>query len=105
MQWNGQLILLERYLVMKFGSGIKIVNYDFSLKQTLGYVCPDERNAFGYNAEGFDNPIGFGADQGFISAPGFRVEVPSAIIFDINEMRANIDVRQIGASEYEIIIV
>ena len=105
MKWNGQLILLQRYLNLKYGSGIIIENQDFQQKGILGYPCPDERNVTGYDAENFNNPLCFGADEGFLSSVGFIVKVPSAIIFDHNEMRATIDFYQIGSSDYEIEII
>lgn len=102
LKWNGQLIKLQRLLQIKFGDGILIVNQDFAEKKTIAYPVADERNVIAAVVADTTNPVSTVAATGFVTGVGFIVQVPVAIIFDEDEMRAVIDYYQIGTSDYVI---
>lgn len=105
LSWNGQRILLQRYLQLKFGSDlITIVNSSPSSSVQIEYPVDNLANPITYEAPLFTNPVYSEAGEGMIGA-NFTVNVPSTVSFDQNQMRAIIDRYLINYKSYIIQIV
>jgi hypothetical protein len=104
MKWNAQRILLQRALILKFGVGIVVVNQNPSSWVLIGYAADDSRNPVAAITPEFSNVIGQVAGTGTFGTIGFIVEVPMAIVFDQNEMKAFINL-YVQQSTYSIVII
>lgn len=104
MKWNAQRVLLQRALQLKFGAGIIVENQDASGWVTIGYVADNSINPVATVCPNLDNLIGFVAGTADFAGVGFLVKVPSVIVFDLNAMRAFINL-YVQQSSYTIEIV
>ena len=102
MKWNGQRIVLERFLQLKFGSGITIENYNLSRKPLIVGATGSEANPILKTTGTYSNPI-VGASGSAYSFVGFSVKIPSHITYDEAAVRAVVDYYLIGRSSYTII--
>jgi hypothetical protein len=91
MKWNTQRILVERALQIKFGAGIVVENQASSSFVLIAYSVADSRNLVASIAPSFSNPVAGLVGLGSFSSAGFIVKVPSSIVFDMNQMKAFIN--------------
>jgi hypothetical protein len=104
LSWNGQRMLLQRYLQLKFGDGILIENSSSASLVAIEYEAPNLANAVTFVAPEFTNPIhGQGGDA--MLGANFVVKVPVSIVFNENEMRAVINNYLINYKNYIIQLI
>ncbi len=101
MKWTGQTIMLERLLNLKFGNGITIQNLDPTGTVQIEYEAANQNNPITYLSPEFANPVRGEAGEGLIGT-GFLVNVPAAINFSQDEMKAVINKYLINYKTYVI---
>ena len=104
LSWNGQRILLQRYLELKFGNGIIIENSGSAAGVQIEYEADNVSNPINFVAPEFTNPIAGVAGVGSPDA-NFTVKVPASVTFNENEMRAVINSYIINYKNYTIEII
>jgi len=101
MIWNGQKMVLERFLQLKFGEGITICNRESSKKVLVAYPAPDTRNLITYPSPSIINPISIQGGEGdFFN--GFIIKVPIALKDKELQIRSEVVKRQIGPAPFKI---
>lgn len=103
VSWNGQKILLERYLNIKYGAGITITNQDFSAQVIFLSDAPSESNILIGDCPDYLNPIIADSATGSLLTSGFTVNVPAGLNADLNEIRAVVEFYLIGSSSFEVV--
>lgn len=101
LKWNGQTILLQRLLQIKYGSGITIENLNQSLNVQIEFESDNLGNPITEQSPEFSNPTNAQAGDGVLGV-GFKVNVPGGILFSESEMRAVINEYIIGYKTYQI---
>lgn len=101
IKFNGQTIKLEKLLQNKFGPGIYIVNNGASLDS---FLIGDGVDTGSYIGDGPDVDAWIGEDYN-PALTNFTVNVPVAIVFVQDEMKAWINKYKLLGTTYNILIV
>lgn len=106
IKYNGQTIKLERLLISKYGGGIFITNnQNTNIEPLIAYEANDPQNEHAYEANEPENVYAYEADAANLGDTNFTINVPAAISFDEDEMRATVNRYKLYGKTYDIQII
>lgn len=105
LKWNGQTIVLENLLSLRFGDGITIQNMNLTDRPFYVYESGDSRNPDVYSSGNELNPVARESGSFDPEAVDFIVEIPDGIFLqpdDLDEMNALIRKYKIYSKRFKI---
>lgn len=102
IKWNGQTIVLEQLLILKYGSGIYITSVSNDVFPFYVRDVNNVQNPFIYNVNNQDNPTVNQVNGYNLDGVNFVVHVPVLIPFNLNEMTALINKYRLFGTKFSI---
>jgi len=103
IKWNGQTIILERFLILKYGSGIYITTELNDVYPFYLYNVNNVLNPFVYPVNNLANPMAYPANSYQLNNVSFIVHVPVIITFNVDEMTAFITKYKLFGTTFSIV--
>lgn len=103
IKWNGQTIVLEQLLILKYGSGIYITSEVNDVFPFYVYDVNNVLNPFVYGVNNENNPMVNSVNSYNLDGVNFIVHVPAIITFNQDEMTALINKYRLFGTTFSIV--
>ncbi len=103
IKWNGQTIVLEQFLILKYGSGIYITSVTNEVFPFYVYEVNNVLNPFVYPINNVLNPMANEVNSYNLDGVNFIVHVPAIITFNTDEMTALINKYRLFGTTFSIV--
>lgn len=106
IKYNGQTIKLRNLLVSTYGAGITITNnINTNVDIYLAYEANDPQNEHAFEAGSSGNGFVFEADTIPLGQADFTINIPAAITYDEDELRALVNKYKLYGKTFDIAII
>ena len=103
IKWNGQTIVLEQLLILKYGSGIYITTEVNDVYPFYVYGVNNPLNSLVYGVNNPENPLVYPINSYALDQVSFTVNVPAVIPFNLDEMTALINKYRLFGTTFKIV--